>query len=158
MLAGSVGHATAMPDATRISRCLIPRTNRPHLPSTGSFLTAVAPVLRPSCVTHGPMAPGGEADRGHSAGSDAGGCRDAVDVPWPVSGSGPRKWARAPGRPGSRQAAKPREHHHAKRHRRTKITRAEPPLCADCRPFDVGWLALLKNFMHAPGVPPCEFS
>jgi hypothetical protein len=77
-----------------------------HLPPTGSSLTAVAPVLRPSCVAHGSMTLGGEADRGSRRG-----CRDAVDVPGRNPGLVPGKWARATGRPDFRQAARPRERH-----------------------------------------------
>ena len=32
MPASSTGHAPAIPHSARISRCVIPRTNRPHLP------------------------------------------------------------------------------------------------------------------------------
>ena len=48
MLARSTGHATAMPHSARISRCVIPRTNRPHLPHSARQIVrdAVVPPLR----------------------------------------------------------------------------------------------------------------
>jgi hypothetical protein len=100
---------------------------RTLLPPTGSSLTAVAPVLRSSCVAHGPMAPGGEADPGsqrrrRTPGDAAIPSTSPGLYPGPVPASGTSSrtaWlpsgGQAPGR------------HHAERHGRTKITRADPP-------------------------------
>jgi hypothetical protein len=48
MLASSAGHATAIPHSARISGCVIPRTNRPHLPhSTRQIIRdVIVPRLR----------------------------------------------------------------------------------------------------------------
>ena len=58
-----------------------------------SLLVAVAPVLCPSCMLHGPIAPGGEADRGsrrrRRAAETPAGTPDAVDVLGLHSGQAP---------------------------------------------------------------------
>jgi hypothetical protein len=89
-------------------------------------LIAVAPVLRPSCMPHGPIAPlAVKLIAGRGAGDQRRrprpGRPGAVDVPWRASGAGPgpgheltdgggrRPWIIQ--RAGPRQAARPRERH-----------------------------------------------
>ena len=116
--------------------------NRTLMPPTGSSLTAVAPVLRPSCVTHGAHASDGEADRGsqrrrRTPGDAAMPSTSPGRYPGPVPASGhelPDGLAPVR-RPG------PGERHHAEQYGRTKITRTEPPTLVILGPMEGGGLA-----------------
>jgi hypothetical protein len=99
------------PTMTRIIMHGRPVGERAHLPPTGSSLIAVVSALRPRAC-RGPMAPGGEADRGSRHRR-----HPSRDAPVPstsvlASRGSPQTRARAHGRPGTpRQAARPWERH-----------------------------------------------
>jgi len=151
-----------------------PESRRSHLPPTGSSPdrggAGTASVVRDA----GPMAPGGGADRGSRRRMRAPGMPRCRRRPWPVSGPGPRKWARvsgawlpsggrAPGtsRPGRRLrfnspghgrtslpgTTAPYPGYHAELCGWSWRTRAEPPL----------WVARVGSVLCANGVQNGEF-